>query len=76
VTDFNMPSMSGLDLAVQLGRLRPGLPVVISSGYVTEVLRAEIGRVGVRHVLQKEYTLEQLGDVVHRALADSASLAA
>ena len=76
VTDFNMPSMSGLDLAVELGRLRPGLPVVISSGYVTEALRAEIGRAGVRHVLQKEYTLEQLGDVVHRALADSASLAA
>ena len=31
-------------------------------------MRAEVMRAGVRHVLQKEYTLEQLGEVVHRAL--------
>ena len=68
VTDFNMPAMSGLDLATAVARLRPTLPVVISSGYVSEAMRAEFGRAGVRHVLQKEYTLEQLADVVHRAL--------
>jgi len=70
VTDFNMPAMSGLDLATAIAALRPALPVVISSGYVSEPMRAEVLRAGVRHVLQKEYTLEQLGDVVHRALTD------
>lgn len=74
VTDFNMPGMSGLELVIALGRLRPGLPVVISSGYVTELMRAEILRAGVRHVLQKEYTLEQLGGMVQRALADPRAL--
>jgi len=70
VTDFNMPAMSGLELATAVGGLRPALPVVISSGYVSEAMRAEFTRAGVRHVLQKEYTLEQLADVVHRALAE------
>ena len=76
VTDFNMPAMSGLDLAVELGRLRPGLPIVISSGYVTEAMRADILRAGVHHVLQKEYTLEQLGEIVHRALNEPGVVAA
>ena len=70
VTDFNMPALSGLDLAIQIAALRPTLPVIISSGYVSESMRAEVLRAGVRHVLQKEYTLEQLGEVVHRALTE------
>jgi len=71
VTDFNMPVLSGLDLAIELGRVRASLPVIISSGYVTDTMRADIQRAGVRHVLQKEFTLEQLADAVHRALVAS-----
>ncbi|MEP7297514.1 MAG: CHASE domain-containing protein [Burkholderiales bacterium] len=72
VTDFNMPAMSGLELARELIRLRPALPVVISSGYVSDSLRNDVLQAGVRHVLQKEYTREQLADVVRRALAGAA----
>ena len=70
VTDFNMPGLSGLDLARELARIRPGLPVVISSGYVSEDLSAAAAQAGVRSLVQKEYTLERLAGVVHRVLAD------
>ncbi|MDO9285110.1 MAG: CHASE domain-containing protein [Aquabacterium sp.] len=70
ITDYNMPELSGLDLALELQRVRPGLPVVISTGYVTESLRQQARQAGVRQVLQKEYTLEQLAAVVHEALAE------
>jgi len=69
VSDFNMPELSGLDLAREITQLRPGLPVVITSGFVTEALLADARRVGVAHVLQKEYTLEQLAALVQAALA-------
>jgi len=49
---------------------------VISSGYVTEAMRADILRAGVHHVLQKEYTLDQLGEIVHRALNEPGVVAA
>ncbi len=68
VTDYNMPVLSGLDVAEELSRCRPGLPVVISSGYVTEELIAAAARIGVRNVLRKEYTIERLPGLV-RALA-------
>jgi PAS domain S-box-containing protein len=69
VTDFNMPGESGLDLAQALIARRPGLPVIITSGYITDHLRSEAARLGVRHVLQKEHTLEQLGLQVAQVLA-------
>ncbi len=72
ITDFNMPGLSGLDIARALQQQRPGLPVVISTGFVTEQLLSQARQAGVRAVLQKEYTLEQLVGVVHQLL-DGAS---
>ena len=71
VTDFNMPEMTGLDLAEEIGRIAPGLPVVISSGYLSDEMRATALRAGVRGLLQKEYSLEQLGGLVHSVLHES-----
>ena len=70
ITDYNMPELSGLDIAIELQRARPSLPVVITTGYLTEPLRLQAQLAGVRQVLQKEYTLEQLAAVVHQALAE------
>ena len=69
VTDYNMPEASGLELAGMVGRIRPDLPVVISSGYVSEELRAGAERLGVRHLLQKQNTFDELPQLLRRVLA-------
>jgi CheY-like chemotaxis protein len=69
VTDFNMPGMSGLMLAQALQARSPGLPVVITSGYVTDDLQAAADNAGVRAVLYKEHTLERLATLVADVLA-------
>jgi DNA-binding NtrC family response regulator len=33
ITDFSMPGMNGVELARAARRLRPGLPVMVASGY-------------------------------------------
>lgn len=68
VTDFNMPKHSGLDVVRALAGIRPSLPVIISSGHVSEELRANASALGVRAVMQKEHTLEELGALVHEVL--------
>jgi len=70
VTDYNMPGSSGIELARELARIRPGLPVVLSSGYITDELRGEAREVGVRGLLEKENTFEELGALVARILAE------
>ncbi|MGV9310695.1 response regulator transcription factor [Streptomyces sp. NPDC003691] len=64
VLDIRMPGMSGLDVAEQLSRERPGFPVVILSsalrpGYLRRALRA-----GVRGVLTKNTSVRELRGVI------------
>jgi len=68
VTDFNMPAMSGLELARKVSGLRHDLPVVISSGYFPDTLRAEAERSGVVALFEKTATFEELGSTVRSAL--------
>jgi len=69
VTDYNMPGTSGLDLARQVRAMRPDLPVVISSGFVSEELRRGAAAIGVKHLLHKQDTHEEIVLAVRRALA-------
>ena len=59
-TAAGLPGLSGLEVAGELAALRPELPVVISSGYVTEALLDAAGRLGVRNVMQKEIFLKPI----------------
>jgi PAS domain S-box-containing protein len=69
VSDFHMPGMSGLALAEALTALRPDMPIVLSSGYVSEELLRNASRCGVREVIYKEDTIDQLGPLLQRLLA-------
>ena len=75
VTDFNMPGASGLDVARELSRVRPDLPVLITSGLVTDALREQAHQAGIRAVLQKENSLEELVPLIRRVLAEEVSQA-
>jgi len=67
VTDFNMPELSGVQVAAALARIRPELPVIISSGCLSEEMRTEALRLSVRQFVRKENTLEELGPAIHEA---------
>ena len=69
VSDLNMPELSGLDVARALNAIRPELPVIISSGNLPDQLQAEARLAGVRALVHKQYTLEELGGVIHWVLA-------
>ncbi|MDP2017444.1 ATP-binding protein [Hydrogenophaga sp.] len=69
LSDFNMPDMSGLQVARAVGLLRPELPVVIISGDISEELHDEAAQLGVSELLPKQDAFDQLVSVVHRVLA-------
>jgi CheY-like chemotaxis protein len=68
VTDFNMPDTSGLDVARQIAAIRPDLPVLICSGYIDADLQACAAEAGVRALVHKENTVEELGATIRRVL--------
>ena len=66
VTDYNMPGMSGLDLALALKDIRADLPVALASGYVTDELRDKARAAGIRELIYKPDTAEELSGAVAR----------
>jgi len=66
VTDFNMPGMSGLELARALKGIRADLPVALASGYITEELRLEAPAAGISELIYKPNTTTDLCEAVSR----------
>jgi PAS domain S-box-containing protein len=75
-TDVVMPgSMSGWELAEQARQIRPGLPVVFSSGYALETL-VEQGRAQPHSIiLTKPYRKAELASRLREALAAASTVA-
>jgi PAS domain S-box-containing protein len=66
VTDYNMPGMSGLDVAAELARIRPDLPVAVTSGHISDELRRRLPESKVRHLIYKSNTVEEFCGAVHK----------
>lgn len=60
ITDYNMPRMSGLRLTEELCRIRADVPVLVTSGYVTDDMRDAATRAGARAIVYKPNSVEEL----------------
>ncbi len=60
VTDYNMPQMSGLNLARAVTELRADLPVILTTGSLTDELIASALKAGVSALVNKERAFEDL----------------
>lgn len=67
ITDVVMPDMNGRELARELGRRRPGLPVLYLSGHAHGVLERTDGE---PPLLAKPFTLADLDASVRQLLGD------
>jgi PAS domain S-box-containing protein len=72
ITDYNMPGMSGMELAEQLMRIRPDAPIALTSGYLRPAEIATARALGIREVIPKPYLIEELGPLVQRMLSGRA----
>jgi PAS domain S-box-containing protein len=68
VTDYAMPGMTGLALADRLRELRPGLPIVVLTGYLDVLSPERFLPAGVSVVLNKPVTMSELARTIHGLL--------
>lgn len=68
VSDVQMPGMDGISLAAKALASRPGLAVVLISGYAEQLERAKGLNAQKLRTLLKPFTLEQMRAAVKAAL--------
>lgn len=66
ITDYLMPGMNGIELAHAARKLRPGLPVMVSTGYID--LPDDAERVFPR--LDKPFDEQRLGEMLAALLGE------
>jgi PAS domain S-box-containing protein len=66
ITDMNMPEFDGLEVARQIRSIRPDLPVVLASGYISSFTTDILREAGICDLLEKPVALAALADVVYR----------
>jgi PAS domain S-box-containing protein len=67
VTDETMPQMTGHELARRLLRLRPGLPIILCTGFSETINEERAKQEGIREYVLKPVTMDTLARAIRRA---------
>lgn len=68
ITDWRMPGMTGLHLLEMIKDIKPNLPVIVMSAYMSHELERELARRGVDGVIQKAFEYPQLSELIERVM--------
>ena len=68
VTDYTMPHMTGLELASELLRIRPDLPVIMCSGLDEPVSAEKIREAGIQEFFIKPIGKSEFAQIIRRVL--------
>jgi DNA-binding response OmpR family regulator len=68
IADYTMPRMTGADLAREMIRMRPDVPVILSTGFTERITPEKAADLGIRELLMKPLNMSELAKVVRRSL--------
>jgi DNA-binding NarL/FixJ family response regulator len=76
VLDFAMPGLNGLQVAEQISRACPNLPIILHTIHYFPEMIAEAKRVGIREVVSKSDTAARLLNAIEALLQEKPAAAA
>ena len=73
ITDMTMPGMTGAELAGEMLKLRPDLPIILCSGYSSAIDRDKALALGIREFAVKPLLKKELALLLRRVIAGDAA---
>jgi len=67
MTDFSMPNMNGVELALQIHALSPNTPIFLCTGYRDVVSPEQLAKAGITDVLSKPIDYAQVENLINQA---------
>jgi PAS domain S-box-containing protein len=68
IMDQTMPRLSGGELAREILRIRPDLPVILCTGYSETLNEEQALTVGIRAFIMKPFSVQEIAEGIRRAL--------
>lgn len=68
ITDLTMPDMTGDKLAEKILAVKPGIPVILCTGFSSRITPEEAGDMGVRAFLLKPLLKRELAETIRKVL--------
>ena len=68
ITDMMMPNMTGDRLAQALLQIRPGIPIILCTGFSERITEEKAKAMGIREFVMKPLGIKDLAQAMRRAL--------
>ncbi len=68
ITDQTMPELTGIELAKEIKKLNPDIPIIVCTGYSTEINPERIALMGINKLLMKPITKNTLAKSIREIL--------
>ncbi len=69
--DYNLPGMTGIDVLQRMAQESLAMPVVLMTGYGSELSAIEAFRLGAKDYLIKPFTIDEAVETIDRALTET-----
>lgn len=68
MTDMTMPNMTGDQLAKEIMRIRPDLPIILCTGFSEQITKERAAGIGVRAFIMKPLAMRELAEEIREVL--------
>ncbi|MFA5180917.1 MAG: PAS domain S-box protein [Syntrophales bacterium] len=73
ITDQTMPGLTGYELTKKIRKIRPGIPVILCTGFSESVTPERTRALGISEVILKPLVMQAMSEKIHKVL-DTAKL--
>jgi len=73
ITDMTMPEMNGTELAREILAIRPGIPIILCTGFSEAVNEEKAKALGIKAYVMKPVLIRDLAQVVRKVLDEGSS---
>ncbi len=68
ITDTTMPNMTGIQLAEELLKICPDIPIIICTGHSNLISEEKLNAMGIRECVMKPFEMQEMAETIRRTL--------
>jgi CheY-like chemotaxis protein len=73
ISDFSMPQMNGIQLAEEIKRINPGIPIILLTGFGSDISKKQIKSNVINGIVTKPISKNELAIVIRKVLDENPS---